>query len=322
MIRVMATCFIIFTIFFTAPLWGEEEKAGCISLAFDDGYPSWTAIIAPEIKKAGGTATGFVNNQRVRPGILTFADLRDLQNNYGWEIGTHTYHHFHAPDYVKQKGMAVWLKDELDTALTGLASEGLKAHALAFPFNDSNAAVEKEAMKKVESFRRQNAFPILTNNLRDGSYPSTSFEIASYVPVELMFQWIDFARQQNRCIFLFGHKVLPDEEFLTGKVTSVSERTIGIGTTTGTVNKDAELCLVPDARRRLYGPPIKVISIENGTVTVSRNDMLLVAKEGSPFIIGECYATQLSYFRKLAEYAAGKLPFLTVSQALKKAARH
>jgi peptidoglycan/xylan/chitin deacetylase (PgdA/CDA1 family) len=319
MTRVIIQCFLLVTIL-TGSLYADEKKGG-ISLAFDDGYPSWTAIIAPEIKKVGGIATGFVNNQRVRPGILSYEDLRDLQNNYGWEIGTHTYHHFHAPDYVRQKGMGVWLKEELGASLEGLASEGLKVRSLAFPFNDSDPAVEKESMKKVANFRRQKDFPIPGNITKDGSYPAASFELASYVPIELMFQWIDFARQQDRSIFLFGHKVLPDEEFLAGTVASISEKTITVEKTTGAVKKDVELCLVPNTKRRIYGSPLKVTTVDDKTVTVSRTDMALLTKPGASFIVGECYAVPVSYFRQLVAYAAERLTFLTVSQALKKASR-
>lgn len=308
---------LLFIAIFTGSLWAEEKK-GAISLAFDDGYPSWTAVIAPEIKKVGGTATGFVNNQRVRPGILTYDDLRDLQNKYGWEIGTHTYHHFHAPEYVKQKGLAAWKKDELGAALVGLASEGLKAQSLAFPFNDSDPAVEKEALNKVASFRRQKDFPIPSGAAKDGSYPAASFELASYIPLDLMYQWIDFARRQDRVIFLFGHKVLPDEEFLTGTVGTVSDRTITTEKTTGALKKDVELCLVPNTHRRIYGTPLKVTSVENGVVTISRTDMAQLAKPGAPFIVGECYAVPVSYLRALVAYAADRVAFLTVSDALRK----
>jgi hypothetical protein len=43
-----------------------------------------------------------------------------------------------------------------------------------------------------------------------------------------------------------------------------------------------------------------------------------LTKAGATFIIGECYGIQVSYFRKLINYAAGKVPFYTVSQALEK----
>ena len=320
MTAVIIQC-LLFIMIFTGPLWAEEKKGGII-LAFDDGYPCWTTVIAPEVRKVGGKATGFVNNHRIRNGILSYEDLRDLRNKYGWEIGTHTYHHFNAPDYVKQKGVSVWAREELGASLDKLASEGLKPESLAFPFNASNMVVEKEAMKKVTSFRRRNAFPVLDVKIRDGSYPSASYELASHVPMELMRQWIDFAKQQDRYLFLYGHKVLPDEEFLKGTVASVTERGIVMEKTTGTIEKvkdDGELCLVPNTRRRLDGLPVKVTAIDKETVTASRDDMALLTKPGASFIIGDCYAVPVSYFRELVTYAADRVAFFTVSEALRKA---
>ncbi|OPX94683.1 MAG: Polysaccharide deacetylase [Syntrophorhabdus sp. PtaU1.Bin002] len=317
MAKTMIVSILILVYFLVPQAHGEETRGGLV-MAFDDGYPSWNTIIAPELHKAGGTATGFVNNQRIHAGHLRFSDLRDLQNRYGWEIGTHTYHHFHAPDFIKRKGVEAWTKEELDASLNELATEGLKVQSLAFPFNDSNETVEKTVMKKARNFRRYRMFPMFDYKVRDGSYPAAPFEIGNYVPIELVIQWIDFARQQNRFVFLYGHKVLPDEEFITGEVASVSGNNISFGKTTGSVKKDVELCIAPDSRRRIVGPPIRVLSIENEAVAVSRSDMQNLTKAGATFIIGECYGIQVSYFRKLINYAAGKVPFYTVSQALEK----
>lgn len=317
MVKTMIICFIVLAWLFPPTAHSEEARGG-VAMAFDDGYPSWKTIIAPELQKVGGVATGFVNNQRIHSGHLQFADLRDLQNKYGWEIGTHTYHHFRAPDFIKRKNTGSWIKEELEASLNELTSEGLKVESLAFPFNDSNEDVEKIALRKVKNFRRQRMFPMFDYNVKDGSYPAASFEIASYVPLELVFQWIDFARQQNRFVFLFGHKVLADDEFVTGEVVSALDKTIRVGKTTGSLKRDVELCMVPDSRRRMTGPPIKVQDIDNDVVTLSRNDMQNLTKPGAAFIMGECYGTQASYFLKLINYAAGRVPFYTVSKALER----
>lgn len=310
---------LLILIIISIPLYGEEKKGG-LSLAFDDGYPSWVAIIAPELKKAGGVATAFVNNQRVRSNQISFEDLRNLQNTYRWEIGTHTYHHFHAPEFVKNKGMQEWVRAEVESSLRDLRFEGLKVQSLAFPYNDSSREIEAEVLKKVSSFRRDRAFPVFDHAITDGSYPAAAFDLAGYVPVELIFQWIDFAVKQNRYMFLYGHKVLPDEEFITGTISAVSEKTIVMSDVTGSVRDNIELCLVPDIKRRVFGPPVKVTGIKDGVVTLSRNDISRLTKPGSQFILGECYGTQLSYFRKLLSYADGKLPFYTVSDIMSKTA--
>ena len=133
---IMRQFFILLLAFFLASSYVHaDEKKGGIVLAFDDGYPSWITIIAPELSSVGGVATGFVNNQRIKFGDIRFDDLLKLQDKYGWEIGTHTYHHYNAPAYVKQKGLPSWIKDELEASVTELRDHGLKIKSVVFPYN-------------------------------------------------------------------------------------------------------------------------------------------------------------------------------------------
>lgn len=295
-----------------------EEKQGGIVLAFDDGYPSWIHIIAPELPRIGGVATGFVNNQRIHFGDLSFDDLRALQDEYGWEIGTHTYHHFNAPEFVKQKGLSAWITEELEASVTELQSKGLKIQSMVFPYNAFTKELSAEAMKRFTNFRRDTVYPIASSVGEDGSIPGTGLDIGFYVPMEQVFKWIDFALLQDKFLFLYGHKVLPDEEFFAGKVTAISARSL--------VSKDkikiptkSDLCLVPDMRRRVYNHPIKVESITENTINIFQGNLSKMTEVDATYIVGPCYGMQLSYFRKIIEYAAEKrMTFYTISEAVKK----
>ncbi|MCX5886421.1 MAG: polysaccharide deacetylase family protein [Proteobacteria bacterium] len=310
-------CLMLFTIVFfsVSSVYAEEMKGGIV-LAFDDGYSSWINVIAPELSRVGGVATGFVNNQRIHAGDLSFEDLRTLQNKYGWEIGTHTYHHFNSPEFVKRKGISSWVKDELEASITELTYQRLKVQSMVFPFNYFTPELGAEVIKKLEAFRRADAFPIAKGKRADGSYPSTPIDIAHYVPLEQVLSWIDLAQQQKRFIFLYGHKVLPDEEFVTGTVASCSGRTLVAQEIIGPLPRDKELCLVPDTRRRIYGFPIKIESVEGNVITIFQGDLSPLTKPGATFLIGQSYGTQISYFRELINYAAKRLPFLTVHGAI------
>jgi peptidoglycan/xylan/chitin deacetylase (PgdA/CDA1 family) len=306
---------VVITVFILASTAFAGEKQGGIVLAFDDGYPSWISVIAPELKRVGGVATGFVNNQRIRFGDLSFDDLLTLQNKYGWEIGTHTYHHFNAPTFVKQKCLSVWVKDELEASVAELRSHGLKIQSMVFPYNAFTKELGTEVMKRFKSFRRDEVDPLNAGINEDGSVPGTEIDTAFYVPLAQMFKWIDFARQEDKLLFLYGHKVLPDEDFFTGTVASVSMLTL--------VSKEKikpfaekDLCLVPDTRRRLYRP-IKIDSIKTDTASTFQN-LSGMSEAGATFMIGPCYGMQLSYFRKVIKYGAERLPFYTVDQAVDK----
>jgi peptidoglycan/xylan/chitin deacetylase (PgdA/CDA1 family) len=313
-IRSLLACLIFLMPFlYTLPVCSEENHGGIV-IAFDDGYPSWINIIAPELSRAGGVATGFVNNQRIRFGDLSFEDLRTLQNRYRWEIGTHTYHHFNAPSYVKQKGLPAWVSSELDASVKELNSEGLNIQSIVFPYNAYSGELAKEVIKRFSSFRREEVFAANDSISEDGSIPGTDFDISFYVPLAQILQWIDFAREQNKFLFLYGHKVLPDEEFFTGTVQSLSVRSL-VSDRNVELAAKSDLCLVPDIRRRVYRP-VKIETIKGDTITVFQDDLSKMSKTQASFIIGPCYGIQLSYFRKVIAYAAEKMPFYTVSQAV------
>lgn len=293
-----------------------EDKKGGLVIAFDDGYPSWTATIAPELKQAGGVATGFVNNQRVHNGDLSFEDLRNLQDKYGWEIGTHTYHHFHSPEFVKMNGMGLWIKDEFGASIDELRSHGLRIRSMVFPFNDLTPELGSEVMKRLEAFRRSDPFPVSDGKRSDGSYIATPLDLAQYAPIDQVLSWIDYAYEKKSYMFLFGHKVLPDDEFVTGVVSEVAGSNLIAREVTGHLTENTEICLVPDSNRRIAGPPIKVDRVEGNTVRIFRGDLARLTRPGAKFIVGQCYSWQLSYFRRLIHYAAGKLTFYTVHDAL------
>jgi peptidoglycan/xylan/chitin deacetylase (PgdA/CDA1 family) len=93
-------------------------------MQFDDGWSSWRTQVAPLLARYGGRATGFVNNQHMRSGRITADDLRALQNDFGWEIGSHAYHHLNAVRFVQQRGLEAWKAEELVAALGELRGAG------------------------------------------------------------------------------------------------------------------------------------------------------------------------------------------------------
>jgi len=307
---------LLLAVFLTNSYVHAGEKKGGIVIAFDDGYPSWITIIAPELSSVGGLATGFVNNQRIKFGDISFDDLLLLQNKYGWEIGTHTYHHYNAPEYVQQKGLSSWIKNELEASVTELQAHGLKIYSVVFPYNAFTKELAVEVLKRHTTFRHDDVYPIADSIGKDGSLPGTEFDIGFYVPIEHVFKWIDFAQKQDAFLFLYAHKVLPDEEFSTGIVTSLSTQTLFADKDISLPSK-RDLCLVPDTRMRVY-KAIKVESVSGNVVKVFQGDLSRMSRTGATFIVGPCYGMQRSYFRRIIEYAAERLSFYTVNEVLVK----
>jgi len=294
----------------------DAAQRGGLVLQFDDGWTEWRTELAPELERVGGRATVFVNNRYIASGRITLDDLRALQDEYGWEIGSHTVNHHNAPRFVRQHGLDAWLKQEFDASVDELRAAGLNVRSLVFPFNDSTREIEEAVLKKVESFRRADRLAIAPGMRPDGSLPATSIDSTRYTPLPVMKQWVDMAQRRNELLLLYGHRVLPDSAFITGRVVEVSPQEL-------TVDVDVELqpgeeyALVPNTGRRVTSSePFRVAGVERRTIRVDGGDLTRVTEPGAEFLMGPSYGTRLSEFREFIEYAATKLRFFTVSEVV------
>jgi peptidoglycan/xylan/chitin deacetylase (PgdA/CDA1 family) len=311
---IMSAAFLLLS---AQPVRATREK-GVLVLAFDDGYASWMTTVAPELAAVGGTATGYVNNSRIHRGELNFSDLVVLQERYKWEIGTHTYHHFDAPDFVKEHGIEKWVAEEVDAAVRELQERNLHVYSLVFPFNRFSPELAKIGYSRFTSFRRTDPYPIANGTRADGSVPGAPIDVAGYSPVDLMCRWVDQAERSKQILFLYGHNVLPDSDFFTGHVAAVSGPTL---TTVEDIGLDAgkqDLYLVPDMSRRVYQTSFKIEAIQGKSIRVPGLDLARFTAAGAGCLIGAGYGTRVSDFRRIIQYASEKLQFKTMRDGLQK----
>ena len=288
------------------------EKRGALALQFDDGWHEWRTELAPLVKEYGGVATVFVNNKYILGGRITLDELRSLQDDFGWEIGTHTANHYNAPRYVQTKGLDAWLASELDPSLQLLRDAGLRVNALVFPFNASTPEIEQAALTRVTSFRRVNSLALADGVRPDGSLPGTPIDTTQYAPVDLMKKWIDLAHDRNTVLFLYGHRVLPDEAFPTGRVVAVSGSTVTLDRPVA-LEKGEENVLVPDMERRQAIKDILAVeSVDGATIQLAAPAPATV-KPGNLVLVGPSYGTRRADFIELLKYASHKLKFYTIA---------
>jgi peptidoglycan/xylan/chitin deacetylase (PgdA/CDA1 family) len=298
-----------------SPGLSEARVQGGIVLMFDDGYSGWVTTVAPELARVGGVATAYVTLNSIRAEKLTYEDLRTLQNRYGWEIGTHTNHHFNPLEFVKRQGLSAWISQELDPAIRELRRQGLVVRNLSFPFDATSPEIQTAVAKRLESFRRPAPLALGRGVLEDQSIPGTEISLANYVPMALIRKWIDLAHNQGSVLFLYGHQVLPDAEFVKGTVEAATRHTL---TATVTIKPVAEpdLYLVPDTAQRFLGVPMRVVSIEGKQIQVGRGDLARLTRPGATFMIGPGYGMSVANFREMIVYAAQRLKFYTVHQVV------
>lgn len=285
-------------------------------LQFDDGWTEWRTELAPELAKWNGKATVFVNNKYIASGRITIADLLALQNDFGWAIGTHTVSHHHAPRFVRQYGIERWVAAELEPSLAQFVEAGLVIRSLVFPFNESTPELEAAALKHVECFRRRDRLAIAEGLRADRSFPATSIDSTQFIPLSLLKQWIDLAHRRGELLFLYGHRVLPDSAFVTGRIVSIEAQAIVMDTDVE-MKPDEEYALVPDTERRGLGSqPLRILRAEGRHIVVEDGSSIQQIRTGAPFLVGPAYGTRMSEFQELIQYAADRLNFYTIHDIL------
>lgn len=289
-----------------------EALRGGLVLQFDDGWHSWLTEVAPLVKEHGGVATGFVNDKYIDGGRITMDELLRLQEEYGWEIGSHTAHHYHAPRYVQNKSVEDWLASELDPSLKRLRDGGLEVNAMVFPFNASIPEVAQAALTRVGSYRRIDSLALSKGLRGDGSLPGTSIDTSQYVPMKLIKKWIDMAHKRDLILFLYGHRILPDSAFTEGVVTAVSPSTVTLDRPVQLDMEEGNVLIPNMATRQNMQNTFDVERAEGNTVTVS--GLVPGAVEvGASAMVGPSYGTRRSDFDEMLAYAAERLHFYTVN---------
>jgi peptidoglycan/xylan/chitin deacetylase (PgdA/CDA1 family) len=306
-----------------ASVWGAPQQRGGLVLQFDDGWSSWRTLVAPTLARVGGRATGFVNNQHIHSGRISFEDLRALQDEFGWEIGTHTYNHHNAIRYVQQHGLDEWLDTQLMRSLAELREAGLKVGNLVFPFNAYAPPISRAALERgIGSFRRAEMQALAGGRRDDGSLPGTAFDLTRHLPLATLMQWVDLAHERGELLFLYGHRVLPDDAFVTGRVARVAAHEL-VAEADVVLPVDEDVVLVPNMFRHSAATSsggIEVADKRRILTPASNGDLTRLTAPGATFLIGPAYGTRLSDFVALMEYAAARLRFYTVADVV--AGRH
>lgn len=196
-----------------------------ISFTFDDGLQSSYTHVAPLLQKYGLTGTNYVvtdcvgkttipNNCHANNDAkyMTWAQIKALQNTYGWEIGSHTATHPYLATKDASDGQPnvltpAQVNTELATSKSALTSRGIDAKAFSSPYGDYNPAVLAQVAQYYESHRG------FADNANNGwpynEYLLYNMPVQVGVTVAQVKARIDQAIANNQWLILTMHDVKP-----------------------------------------------------------------------------------------------------------------
>ncbi len=195
-----------------------------ISFTFDDGYATALTQAAPALAPYGLTGTSYIitgcvgmvkvpNTCRADTGktYMTWDQISQLQNTYGWEIGSHTVNHYclasSGGDCQPNVLTPAQVNYELAQSKADLSAHGFNAVDMATPYGDYNNQVLAQIAKY---YQTQRGFADVGNN----NYPYSDYfvhimQVQGKVTVAQVEKTIDQAITNHQWLILAMHTIKP-----------------------------------------------------------------------------------------------------------------
>ncbi len=231
-----------------------------LSFTFDDGLKSTITQAAPTLAKYGYTGTSYVTTGCVGMTsanntchantdaiYMTWAQIKQLQNTYKWEIGSHTVSHPYLASSDAEDGQPNVLTPaqvtaELANSRTALAAQGITATDFATPYGDYTPPVLAQIAKY---YATQRGFADTGyNNWPSSDYLLRVQQVQAGVSVATVKGYIDAAVANKQWLILVFHDIKtnastnPDDyEYKTADLDAIAAYAKTKGITNANVNQ-------------------------------------------------------------------------------------
>ncbi len=204
----LITAFVVFaTLIGVNPIYAYNDGPK-LSFTFDDGNRNIYDKGMPIFEKYNLPAVLYGESGPLNSGeswVMTWDQVRDLQNNRGWEIGSHTINHPYLTQLSDEE-----LRKELYQSKQDFATQGIDVKAFASSYGDYDDRTLTQIARYYESHRAAwggaNKWPDRYND-----YKLVSREVAHNIPPEEVYGWIDQAIANNEWLILLLHDIVEGE---------------------------------------------------------------------------------------------------------------
>ncbi len=172
-----------------------------ISLSFDDGLKTTYTTALPVLQQYGMRGTVYVYPQAQDEGFegsLTWDDIRDLQNTYDWEVGSHSYSHARLTQLSRSE-----VRQEIIRAVRSFRRQKVNVGGFASPYGEYNDEV-LQTVSRVHLYHR-NAFGGTFNSFPYNDYNLNGVEVTYDMSVEEVKALVDQAIAKKTWIILYWH---------------------------------------------------------------------------------------------------------------------
>jgi peptidoglycan/xylan/chitin deacetylase (PgdA/CDA1 family) len=207
---VLTVAFLAMVVFFSAPT-AKAATGATVSVTFDDGFLSTYTNALPILASRNVPATVYVTSGFIDSGVtddfnlpaMTWSQVQNLQNSYGWEIGGHTQTHPELPTLTTANVIS-----QISTSNTAFSEHGLNVTNFASPFGAYDNAVLVQLLKSYYSHR---GFADIAYN--DPTFANRGVlqvqQVNSNTTLAQVKSYIDQAKANNTWLILVFHHVSP-----------------------------------------------------------------------------------------------------------------
>ncbi len=202
----------------------SPQPSAKVSFTFDDNLTSADTQAAPTLAKYGYTGTDYVitgcvgmtsvpNTCRANPdaSYMTWSQIAQLHNQYGWEIGAHTVNHYclastgDGSDCQTFQLTPAQVSQELTQSKADLAAHGYDATDMATPYGDYN----NDSLAQIaKSYASQRGFAdIGYNNWPNSDYYLKEQQVQGGVDVATVQSYVDSAIANKQWLVLVFHDI-------------------------------------------------------------------------------------------------------------------
>lgn len=198
-----------------------NDTRGGFVLTFDDAYVyEWYSIhdvLETYDAKATFFVTRFYNLTDEEINLLHELDKR------GHEIGSHSYSHQNALEFIKNHSVEEYVESEIISSLQEMGDHGFHVNSFAFPYGDNNEELNAEVLKYVSIIRdvtdiQRTTRTIPVKDIEEIFYNGNGSRVIYGLGIDNIFQIplyeideaFERARNKSEIIIFYAHK--PDEE--------------------------------------------------------------------------------------------------------------
>ena len=192
----------LITILIAGSAFAQEAM---VTFRFDDGLLSQYEMARPILDKYDYSAINYIFTDPPEEGdweeYMSWSQIEELQNAYGWEIGGHSKSHLNLKNLSDLE-----LIEELSGSKRILQNHGINVKSFASPFGEYDNRVLSYISKYYES--HGSAWPFVGNVFPYNDYDIAVREPSNTTSVETIKSWIDQADTNKEWLVLLFHGIV------------------------------------------------------------------------------------------------------------------